>query len=132
LVSFISFVSPESLPDKLAEFDLGLALEPRRFSSRDLTITNKIFQYMNAGLAVVATDSAGQGEVLRAAPDAGLLVAAHETGELARQLDRLLADPARLRTMQAAARRAAEEKFCWEREAPRLLAAVERALAAKG
>ena len=130
-VDFIPFVLPDELPQRLAGFDLGLALESHWPDSRDLTITNKIFQYMNAGLAVVATDTAGQAEVLRGAPDAGLLVAAHETGELARQLDRLLADPAGLRTMQAAARRAAEEKFCWEREAPCLLAAVDRALRPK-
>jgi glycosyltransferase involved in cell wall biosynthesis len=128
LVSFIPFVPPESLPQKLTEFDLGLALEPRWPRNKDLTISNKIFQYFNAGLAVVATDTAGQGEVLRTAPDAGLLVTAHETGELARQLDHLLAEPARLRAMQAAARRAAEGQFCWEREAPRLLAAVDQAL----
>ena len=130
LVSFIPFIPPESLPQKLTEFDLGLALEPHWPRNKDLTTSNKIFQYMNAGLAVIATDTAGQGEVLRAAPDAGLLVAAHETGELARQLDRLLAEPTRLRAMQAAARRAAEEQFCWEREAPRLLAVVDRALTA--
>ncbi len=131
LVGFIPFVSPESLPQKLAEFDLGLALEPRRFGSRDLTITNKFFQYMNAGLAIVATDTARtQKEVMRTAPDAGLLVTAHETGELARQLDRLVAEPARLRAMQAAARRAAEGQFCWEREIPCLLAEVDRALTA--
>jgi glycosyltransferase involved in cell wall biosynthesis len=129
-VGFIPFIPPESLPQKLAEFDLGLALEPHQPISRNLTIANKIFQYLNAGLAVVATDTAGQSEVLRAAPDAGLLVTAHETGELARRLDRLLAEPARLRSMQAAARRAAEEQFCWEHETPRLLAAVEQALAA--
>jgi glycosyltransferase involved in cell wall biosynthesis len=128
-VLFMPFVSPDSLPKKLTEFDVGLALEPHQPRSRNLTITNKVFQYMNAGLAVVATDTAGQGEVLRAAPGSGLLVAAHETNRLARHLDHLIAEPARLRTMQAAARRAAEEQFCWEREAPRLLAAVERALA---
>ena len=132
LVSFIPFVPPESLPQKLTEFDLGLALEPRWPRNKDLTISNKIFQYMNAGLAVIATDTAGQGGVLRTAPDAGLLVTAHETGELARQLDQLLAEPARLRAMQAAARRAAEEEFCWEREAPRLLAAVDQALTTIG
>jgi hypothetical protein len=32
--------------------------------------------------------------------------------------------------MQLAARAAAERDFCWEREAPVLLAAVERTLAA--
>jgi glycosyltransferase involved in cell wall biosynthesis len=129
-VSFIPFVPPESLPQKLAGFDLGLALEPSWPLNRDITISNKIFQYMNAGLAVVATDTAGQNEALRAAPDAGLLVAGNETGLLARQFDELLAKPARLRAMQAAARRAAEERFSWEHEAPLLLAAVKRAIIA--
>ncbi|MDI1249704.1 MAG: glycosyltransferase [Lacunisphaera sp.] len=125
----IPLVTPDQLPGKLAEFDIGLALEPRHPVNRNITITNKLFQYFNAGLAVLATDTAGQREVMRAAPDTGLLVQAHETTQLAAQLDALLGDPGRLRAMQLAARAAAEREFCWEREAPVLLAAVERALA---
>ena len=125
---FIPLVTPEQLPGKLAEFDLGLALEPRWPLNRNITITNKILQYMNAGLAVIATDTAGQKEVMVAAPDCGLLITAHETTEYAQQLDALLGDRARLRATQFAARAAAEREFCWERETPRLLAAVARAL----
>ncbi|MEJ1971715.1 MAG: hypothetical protein WDM96_04235 [Lacunisphaera sp.] len=51
-VHFIPLVTPEQLPDKLAEFDIGLALEPRWPLNRNITITNKILQYLNAGLAV--------------------------------------------------------------------------------
>ena len=125
---FIPLVTPEQLPFKLAEFDIGLALEPRWPLNRNITITNKILQYMNAGLAVIATDTAGQTEVMRAAPDCGLLITAHETTEYAQQLDALLADSARLRATQLASRAAAEREFCWERETPRLLAAVAQAL----
>jgi glycosyltransferase involved in cell wall biosynthesis len=125
---FIPLVTPEQLPDKLAEFDIGLALEPRWPLNRNITITNKILQYLNAGLAVIATDTAGQQEVMRAAPECGLLVTAHETTECAERLDALLGDPTRLRAMQLAARAAAEREFCWERETPRLLDAVGRAL----
>lgn len=128
-VTFLPLLPPAELPGKLSEFDVGLAVEARQPANRDLTIANKIFQYLNAGLAVVATDTAGQSEVLQAAPDAGLLVTVHEPGDLARRLDDLLAEPARLRAMQTAARRAAQEQFCWEKEAPHLLAAVARALA---
>ena len=124
---FIPLVTPDELPDKLAEFDVGLALEPHVPLNRDITITNKIFQYMNAGLAIVATDTAGQLEVMRRAPDSGLLVTAHETTEFAAKLDGLIGDAARLRAAQAAARAAAEREFCWERETPRLLATVARA-----
>jgi glycosyltransferase involved in cell wall biosynthesis len=125
---FIPLVTPEQLPSKLAEFDIGLALEPRWPLNRNITITNKILQYMNAGLAVIATDTAGQKEVMQAAPDAGLLITAHETTENTQKLDALLANPARLRATQLAARVAAEQEFCWEHETPRLLAAVAQAL----
>lgn len=127
-VHFIPLVTPEQLPDKLAEFDIGLALEPRWPLNRNITITNKILQYLNAGLAVIATDTAGQQEIMRAAPESGLLITAHETTEYAQKLDALLGDPARLRATQLAARAAAAREFCWEQETPRLLAAVARAL----
>lgn len=125
---FIPLVTPEQLPAKLAEFDIGLALEPRWPLNRNITITNKILQYMNAGLAVIATDTAGQKEVMAAAPDCGLLITAHETTEYAAKLDALIGDRARLRATQLASRAAAEREFCWERETPRLLGAIERAL----
>ena len=125
---FIPLIPPEELPAKLMEFDLGLALEPNWPLNKDITISNKLFQYMNAGLAVIATDTAGQKEVMQAAPDCGLLITAHETTEYAQRLDALLADPARLRAAQLASRAAAEREFSWECETPRLLAAVAAAL----
>ncbi|HEX2852744.1 MAG TPA: glycosyltransferase [Opitutaceae bacterium] len=127
-VTFHPLVTPEALPLKLAEYDLGLALEPHWPRNRDVTISNKIFQYMNAGLALVATDTAGQSEVMRAAPESGLLLQAHETTRNAAALDALLGDPARLRACQNASRAAAVEKFCWEKDAQQLLAAVAGAL----
>ncbi len=129
-LSFIPPVTPAELPGRLAEFDLGLALENRTPPNRDVTITNKILQYLNAGLAIVATATAGQREVMQAAPGCGVLVASTDTASWARQLDDLLGDPAQLQRMQQAARLAAERVFCWEHDAPRLLAAVARALSA--
>ncbi len=127
-VHFIPPVTPAELPFKLTEFDIGLALEPHWPQNRDITITNKILQYMNAGLAVIATDTAGQKEVLEAAPDCGLLVTAHETTEYAQKLDALLGDRTKLRAAQLAARAAAVRDFCWERETPVLLGAVAGAI----
>lgn len=125
---FIPPVTPAELPGKLAEFDLGLALENCVPPSRDVTITNKILQYLNAGLAVIATNTAGQREVMQAAPGCGVVADSTEAVSWARQLDAVLGDSAQLRRMQQAARTAAEREFCWEHDAPRLLAAVARAL----
>jgi glycosyltransferase involved in cell wall biosynthesis len=127
-VSFIPLVAPDDLPDTLARFDVGLALEPHWPQNRELTISNKIFQYMNAGLALVATETAGQAEVMRAAPDSGLLVQAHETTRSAALLDELVGNPERLRACQSAARAAALAEFCWEKDSRVLLEAVDRAL----
>ena len=63
---------------------------------RNLTITNKILQYSNAGLAVVASDTAGQREVLGRAGGAGIAVPLDNAEALARVLDSLLADRAAL------------------------------------
>ena len=131
-VSFLPSVSPAQLPETLTEFDVGLALEQRWPRNRDVTITNKIFQYLNAGLALIATDTAGQTEVMRSAPEAGLLLKAHETSTNAVRLDALIGDPEKLRAAQNAARAAAVTDFCWEKDAEVLLGAVERALARVG
>jgi glycosyltransferase involved in cell wall biosynthesis len=128
-VSFLPLVPPAQLPALIARHDIGLALEQSFIVNRDLTITNKILQYINAGLAVVASDTAGQREVLARAPGAGLVVALGKPGEVGQQLDALLADRPRLAAMGSAARRAAGAVFCWEKEAPRLVEIVETALA---
>lgn len=129
-VEFLPAVSPGELPEKLAEFDLGLALEQRTPRNRDVTITNKLFQYFNAGLGVMATATSGQREVLDAHPATGLLVESLDDAGFPAQLDALLGDRARLRAMQLAARAAAESDCCWELESQRLLAAVAPAIGA--
>jgi glycosyltransferase involved in cell wall biosynthesis len=121
-------VPPAALPDVIAEHDLGLALEQSFIVNRDLTITNKILQYLNAGLAIVASNTAGQREVLAAAPPAGRIVSLDQPALFAATLDAMLANRDALATSRRAARRLAEDIYCWEREEPRLLALVARAL----
>jgi glycosyltransferase involved in cell wall biosynthesis len=128
-VTLLAPVPPDALPELIARHDIGLALEDARILNRDLTITNKILQYLNAGLALVVSATTGQREVLAHAPNAGFVAKLEEPAEFAQQLDAFLADAARLRAARRAARMLAETRYCWEREAPRLLALVENALA---
>jgi glycosyltransferase involved in cell wall biosynthesis len=128
LITCRPLVPPDDLPATIAQHDVGLALEDRSIVSRDLTITNKILQYLNAGLAVIASDTAGQREVLARSPLAGEWVDLQDSAATARILDAFLVDRTRLAARQAAARRLAEETYSWEHEAPRLLALVANAL----
>jgi glycosyltransferase involved in cell wall biosynthesis len=127
-LTFLPLVSPHDLPGRIAQYDIGLALEPPVPESRFLTATNKIFQYMNAGLAILATPTAGQKEVLSMVPDAGMFVDLQDTSGLAAKLDALLEDPMRLAAMGSASRRGAEQHFSWENFTPLLVASVKRAL----
>ena len=47
----------------LPKFDAGLAIELSQPESRNVTITNKILQYIQSGLQVLATDTIGQIEL---------------------------------------------------------------------
>jgi glycosyltransferase involved in cell wall biosynthesis len=127
-MEFLPFAPPASLPSAIARHDVGLALEDPSIASRNLTITNKILQYLNAGLAIAASDTAGQREVLARRPEAGVILPLHDPARAAADLDRMLGDPHALALRQSAARKLAEERYCWEREAARLLGLVERAL----
>jgi glycosyltransferase involved in cell wall biosynthesis len=125
---FLPLTSPGDLPSAIAAYDIGLALEPETPESRYLTTTNKIFQYLNAGLAIVATPTAGQREVMSAIPACGIIVESKEPKVLAAQLDTLLSSSVRLGEMGAAARDGAANRYCWERTAPQLVAAVAAAI----
>ncbi len=128
-ITFLDCVAPTALPSLLAQHDIGLALEERSIPNRNLTITNKILQYLNAGLAVVASDTAGQREVLSQGPDAGVLVPPEQIEVFRLALDALLQSRAALAHRQAAARRLAQQVYCWEREEPRLNTLIKLALA---
>jgi glycosyltransferase involved in cell wall biosynthesis len=123
-------VANAELLSRIAEHDIGFAGEATYCRSRDLTVTNKILEYLRAGLAVVASATAGQREVAQRAPEAVRLYPPGDARALAARIDELLASGERLASARAAALHAAQNTFAWEHEAPRLLAAVERALAA--
>ena len=127
-IAFHPLVPPVELPSLIAAHDIGLALEERHIINRDLTITNKILQYLNAGLAIVASDTAGQREVFSKNPGIGLLIKTQDNAALGRALDELISEPGRLLDCQRTARHLAETHYHWEREGPRLVEIVKEAL----
>lgn len=121
-------VSNRELLSRIAEHDIGFAGELNHSLSRDLTVTNKLFHYLLAGLAVVASATTGQKEVLEKAAGAGLLYPCGDARALAGALNSMLASPARLEAAKASALKSARELFCWENEKRRLLCSVRAAL----
>jgi glycosyltransferase involved in cell wall biosynthesis len=119
----------DALARSVAEHDIGFAGETRDCRSRDLTVTNKMLQYPLAGLAVVASATAGQREVAVRAPGALALYEPGNTRALAAALDGFLNSSEKLGQAKRAALQAAQQTFCWEKQEPVLLDAVSAALA---
>lgn len=130
-VTILNLVPAEELGARSAQHDIGLALEESEPLSRDLTITNKLFHGLQAGLAVVATRTTGQEEAARIAVDGVQLVEENSAAALGEVLNRLLRDPRRLEEAKAASRLAAAGPLAWTTQAERLVESVSRALQSK-
>jgi glycosyltransferase involved in cell wall biosynthesis len=126
-VTILPPVSSTELPSRIAEHDIGLALETATITNRDLTVSNKVFQYLQAGLAVIATDTRGQREVLGQCGEASALLAEPTPRALAEQIDWYVSRPDLLARSKEAAR-AAAKIFCWEEQKGTLIKAAARAI----
>ncbi|MGH2726738.1 MAG: glycosyltransferase, partial [Actinomycetota bacterium] len=123
-VTFLDPVDPDEVVAVAAGGDVGLAPYLPVGLNNMLAAPNKLFEYLHAGLPVVASDL----------PDIRRIVTDNEVGELFEAADptsiaaavrRLTAFPDRLRTLRANAA-AAAERFTWEAQARALLDVYER------
>ena len=121
-------VDNRELLSRITEHDVGFAGEQPNPRSRETTVTNKVFQYLLAGLAVAASNTSGQREVLESCPAAAAMYAPGDFQALARILLDWHENPAKLKTAKAAALEVAQERYCWEQEAERLLGSVANAV----
>jgi len=107
-------------------FDVGLALERPEHGNYSRTVTNKLFSYLLAGLAVAASDTPGQREVMSQIPAAGFVYPAGDSRTLAAGLLLWVRDRQSLRAAQQASWNAARTRFCWDCEREKFLAIFER------
>ncbi|MBE7366263.1 glycosyltransferase [Ramlibacter pallidus] len=108
----------------LARSIAGLVLfhpEPNHVNSQP----NKLFEYMSAGLPVIASDFPMWKDIVERY-DCGVCVDPCDPRAIAAAMSALAADPERARRMGANGRRAVLEKFNWEREQHVLLDVYQR------
>lgn len=111
---------PDDLIKESACYDVGLALEIGKEINNLLAVSNKLFNYLNAGLAVVATDTPAQQAIMAQVPDAGILCRMNDANSLAEAINALIVTPYRLIVAKQAARLAAVTRFNWEVESEQL------------
>ncbi|MEW6750920.1 MAG: glycosyltransferase family 4 protein [Candidatus Latescibacterota bacterium] len=118
-VHFIRRVSFPQLHSYTCSADLGLCLIKGTGQSFRDSLPNKLFEYLMAGLPVLASDFPEMRRIL-AQTRAGETAAPDDPSAIAERVCDLLGDAQRRGTYRAAALQAARE-LNWEAEAPRLL-----------
>jgi glycosyltransferase involved in cell wall biosynthesis len=123
-VAVLPLPTPDAVMATVSRFDVGLTLDLNDCLNRSLTICNKVFLYLQAGLMVAATDTPGQREVLESVPRAGILCQEGDAGALAAGLAPFVEHRSRLREAQHAAWQAGRDRYNWDRESEAFIQAV--------
>ncbi len=114
-VFFHERIEPDALIRSAAQHDVGLALMQPCCLNHQLAVPNKIFTYMMAGLAVLATDTEGHRSVAKEAPEAILTYEPGNHLQLAQRIN-AFSDRELLRRVRESAFRFARSCFNWESE----------------
>lgn len=122
-VDYHGQLAPQAARDLLLTARIGLCVLADTPAYRDAMPT-KMFEYLAAGIPVIASDFPLWRSIVADA-ECALFVAPDSPGEIASAVKRYAEDPELLKEHSVNARRLANEKLNWAREADTLIAAYE-------
>ncbi|PIY08625.1 MAG: hypothetical protein COZ18_11305 [Flexibacter sp. CG_4_10_14_3_um_filter_32_15] len=131
-IFFHPLVSNQELASRTAEHDIGLALELKEPLNRDLCLTNKIFQYLNTGLAILASNTTAQKFIMEENPQVGFLINIENAQEVAQKIE-ILANSKKnttdeLENMKIASKNLSKTKYNWDIEGQKFLEVIKDCL----
>lgn len=109
----------QEMPSVLRTCDIGLIAYGRKFGADSLP--NRIFEYMAAGLPIIAPEYSREISQILKAEECGLLVDFESPSAVAEAIVQLHSNPSRCREMGQRAREAFEKRHNWEAEVRPLL-----------
>jgi glycosyltransferase involved in cell wall biosynthesis len=110
------------------QFDIGLATELATPYNRDICLTNKIFTYIQAGLAVIASDTTAQVQLLNKHQNIGTPYKKSDAQELANALKLYINNPDFLQKTKQNSYMLGQTTLNWEIESEKLLGIVSEVL----
>jgi glycosyltransferase involved in cell wall biosynthesis len=126
---FLDNVREEQITSIASKHHIGLASEFAHNQNRDLCLTNKLFMYLLAGNAIVATDTSAQTYFLEDNQGIGSLYEQEDAIDLFRILKNYIDNPELLDIHRKNALQLGKEKFNWNNENEKFLKNVEQVLA---
>jgi glycosyltransferase involved in cell wall biosynthesis len=125
---FLPLLPPDQLEIAASAFDVGVCTETGETFNHDIALANKLFSYLVAGVPAIISDTTAHQQI---ALELGIACHVYRRGDtisFASKLDFLLNNPVSLAQARKAAHSLGHERFNWEAEKHRLLAAVSRFL----
>ncbi len=117
-------VKPADLPSYTASADLGAVLIEPTCESYRLSLPNKFFEYLHAGLPIIGSNIPELARLIQV-EDVGVVVELQKPREIENAICSLLGSPHRLADFRANALKAAK-KYSWEKEKLILLELYEK------
>ena len=122
---FPDTVPYEEVPAYIAAADAGLILFQPGLVNHTFAMPHKLFDYMREAKPVVAPDFAIEVANIIDDAGAGVLVEVTDPKAIAKAITRLLKDPELATRLGESGRRSIEDRYNWEREEVKLLAAID-------
>ncbi|MDB4927008.1 hypothetical protein [Mucilaginibacter sp.] len=121
-IYFYKPVFPDDIFNIARRFDIGLALEPYTPLNRNICLTNKLFTYIQSGLAVIASNTIAQTRFLQQYPDTGKIY--NNERDLANILIEFDKNRELLYQTKQACYAAGQTKLNWETESEKFIDTV--------
>lgn len=125
---FLPTAKPSELEKLAAAFDIGLSCETNYNINRQISLANKIFSYLIAGIPSILSANAAHSRLLPEVGSACRLFVPDDPGSLAAEIDKLLENPRLLAEARAAAFALGRGRFNWDQEQDILRGLVAKAL----
>ena len=121
-------VSEEELLSRISEHDIGYCGDLGDCKSRDFTITNKMMEYLRAGIAVLASDTAGHKEIKNLVRNSIRIFTQHSKESLINELMSLLSDKEFLEKIKNESKAGIVKELSWEYSSQILLSKIESSI----
>ena len=119
-------VPEKEIFDIAATCDIGMASEVGVPYNRNICLTNKIFTYIQSGLAVLASDTIAQVDFLKQYPNAGRIYKKEDANSLAMELDYYYENRGELNSCKKANFQLGQHELNWETEQKKFIDTIEK------
>ena len=125
---FLPPAAPSEMERLAAMYDVGLSGETGHTKNRQISLGNKLFSYLSAGLPILMADVPANLALSKDLKECAQLYSIDDPDALARAMDNWLLNDVGLKTARAAAWELGRTRYNWEYEKQELLSRVDSIL----